>query len=160
MASFFGAQYVGSLNANQEQVFKTLPVANSVTVTAGDFVYLTSGRVTSASIDGKRLVGVAQSTVTGNSGGTNTVLVDVTPNALYAVDNDNVGTTYAASLVGTHFDVTGATGAQLVDTSTTANAATGGQLLAVEYAPKSPYTTGDTDFSVGVFAISESEFRI
>jgi hypothetical protein len=153
----YGARYVGSLNANQEQVFKTLPVANGVTVTAGDFVYLTSGRVTSASPAGVRLVGVAQSTVTGNSGGTNKVLVDVTAGGLYAVDNDNVGTTYDATLIGTHFDITGNTGLQLVDTSTTS---TTGQLLALEYRPSSPYTAGDTDFSVGVFTISESEFRI
>jgi hypothetical protein len=150
----FGARYVGSLNANQEQVFKTLPVANGVTVTAGDFVYLTSGRVSSASPAGIRLLGVAQSTVTGNSGGTNTVLVDVTPSALYAVDNDNVGTTYAASHVGTYFDIVGATGAQLADTSTTSGSS--GQLMAWEYSPSSPYTYGDTDHSVGIFSISEN----
>lgn len=149
----YGARYVGSLNANQEQVFKTLPVANGVTVTANDFVYLTSGRISSASPAGIRLLGVAQSTVVGNSGGTNKVLVDVTPNALYAVDNDNVGTTYAAAHVGTYFDITGATGAQLADTSTTS---TTGQLLAWEFNPDSPYTAGDTDDSVGIFSISES----
>lgn len=158
MATFFGARYVGSLNANQEQVFKTLPVANGVTVTIGDFVYLTSGRVSSASPAGIRLLGVAQSTVTGNSGGTNTVLVDVTPNALYAVDNDNVGTTYAASHVGTYFDIIGATGAQFADTSTTSSSS--GQLHAFEFNPDSPYTNGDTDNSVGIFSIAESALRI
>ncbi len=153
----FGARYVGSLNANQEQVFKTLPVASGVTVTKGDFVYLTSGRVSSASPAGIRLLGVAQSTATGNSGGTVKVLVDVTPNALFACDNDNVGTTYAAAHVGTYFDIVGATGAQYVDTSTTS---TTGQLHAWEFGPDYIPYLNDTDDSVGIFSIAESALRI
>lgn len=150
----YGAQFVGTLNANQEQVFKTLPVANGVTVTKGDFVYMTSGRVSSASIAGARLIGVAQSTVTGNSGGTNKVLVDVTRNALYAVDNDNVGTTFAASHVGQYMDLTGATGAQLADTSTVSTSS--GQLLVWEYNPDIVPTSIDSDDSVGIFSIAEN----
>lgn len=147
-----GAKFVGTMNANQEQTFREYAVANGVTVTKGDFVYFASGRITSASIAGVRLLGVAQSTATGNSGGTVKVLVDVTPLALYAVDNDNVGTTFAASHVGTYFDLTGATGAQQVDTSTTS---TTGQLVALEFDP-SYYSVGqDSDNSIGIFAIAE-----
>lgn len=158
MATFFGAKYVGSLNANQEQVLRTYIVANGVTVTKDDFVYLTAGYISSASPAGVRLLGVAQSTVVGD--GVKTVLVDVTPNALYAIRNDNVGTTYAQAHVGTYFDVIGATGAQMVDTSTTGVASGGGQLLAHEYNPSSPYTAGDTAHAVGVFSISERMFSI
>lgn len=150
----FGAQFVGTLNANQEQVFKTLPVANGVTVTKGDFVYMASGRVSSATIAGARLTGVAQSTVIGNSGGTNKVLVDVTRNGLYAVDNDNVGTTFAASHVGQYIDLTGATGAQLADTSTVSTSSN--QLLVWEFNPDIIPTLNDSDDSIGVFSIAEN----
>ena len=149
------AIYVGSLDGNQEATYLTLPVANSATVTEGDFVYFSSGRVTSASIAGARLIGVAESTVTGNAAGTNKVMVNVTPNARYIVDNDNDSTTFAASHVGTYFDLTGATGAQLVDTSTTG---TSGQLLCLEYNPKiAPY---GSDTSRGLFVIAEHALKI
>lgn len=148
-----GARYVGSMNANQEQVLREYAVANSVTVTKGDFVYFSSGRITSASIAGVRLLGVAQSTVTGNSGGTNKVLVDVTPLGLYLIDNDNVGTTFAASHVGTYFDLIGATGAQQVDTSTTSSSS--GQLVAMEFDPSYVSAGADSDNSVGVFCMAE-----
>lgn len=147
-----GARFVGTMNANQEQTFREYAVASGVTVTKGDFVYFASGRITSASIAGVRLLGVVQSTATGNSGGTVKVLVDVTPLALYAVDNDNVGTTFAAAHVGTYFDLTGATGAQQADTSTTS---TTGQLIALEFDP-SYYSVGqDSDNSIGIFAMAE-----
>jgi hypothetical protein len=158
MATFFGAKYVGSLNANQEQVFKTLPVASGVTVTAGDFVFMTAGRVTSASPAGVRLLGVAQHTVTGNAGGTNKVLVDVTPNALYAVENDNDTETFVAAHVGEYFDIIGATGAQYADTSSSST--TPAQLYCWEFNPDSPYTYGDTDNSIGIFSIAERTYSV
>lgn len=148
-----GARFVGTTNANQEQTLREYAVANSVTVTKGDFVYFSSGRITSASITGTRIFGVAQSTVTGNSAGTNKVLVDITPNAIYAIDNDNVGTTFAATHVGQYFDLTGATGAQQVDTSTVS--ASTGQVIALEFDP-SYYSVGqDSDNSIGIFGIAE-----
>lgn len=148
-----GARFVGTMNANQEQTFREYAVANGVTVTKGDFVFFSSGRITSASPTGVRLLGVVQSTVTGNAAGTNKVLVDVTPQALFAVDNDNVGTTFAATHVGQYFDITGGTGAQQADTSTVS--ASTGQLVALEFDP-SYYSVGqDSDNSVGIFAIAE-----
>lgn len=142
-------RFIGSKDANQGVVLETKPVASGVTVTEGDFVYETSGRVSSASIAGARLVGLAQSTITGNSAGTNTVLVNTTPQALFLVDNDNVGTTFAATHVGQYMDLIGATGAQLADTSTVST--TTNQLRVVEY--NSEIAQGD--ISQGVFMIAE-----
>ena len=140
-------RYVGSLLANTQPVVKTFAVANGVTVTEGDLVYFASGRITSASVAGARLIGQVLATATGNSGGTVTAPVNVDPNAIYQIVNDNVGTTFAATHVGTYFDMIGATGAQLVDTSTTS--ATTGQMLCLAYNPDNAGAT------VGHYKIAE-----
>jgi hypothetical protein len=127
-------------------------VTNSVTVTAGDFVYGASGRVTNASVAGQPIVGYAQSTVTGNVAGTNKVSVIIDPLMRYLIDNDNDSTTFAATHVLTKFNLIGATGAQLVDTSSTS--ATTGQLLCIEYNPQ--IDPVKTDTSVGIFVVAES----
>lgn len=145
------ARNLGNIDGRSTVVTLELPVANGVTVTDGDFVYGASGRITSASIAGQPLVGVVQETSTGNSGGTVKALVVVDPFVKWLVDNDNVGTTFAASHVLTKFDLIGATGAQLIDSSSTS--ATTGQLLCVEYNPQVDPVT--TDVSQGVFVIAE-----
>lgn len=128
-------------------------LVDSVTITKGDFVYLSSGLLTNASIAGQLLVGVAEETVTGN-GSTVYCHVCVDPEMRYLVDNDNVAATFASTDVGNYFDLTGATGAQLVDTNT--GSASTGQLLCLEYNPQiSPV---ETDTSVGVFKIREHLF--
>jgi hypothetical protein len=68
----------------------------------------------------------------------------------YLLANDNVGTTFDATLVGTNFDLIGATGAQLVDTSTTG---TTGGLFCLEYNPQIDPVKTDTTY--GVFCIAE-----
>lgn len=144
-------QLLGRGDGNTNFSTQDFPVANGVTITKGDFVYFASGRLTSASVAGQSLIGCAMETATGNSAGTVKAKVCVDPNMRYLLDNDNVGTTFAASHVGTKFDLIGATGAQLVDTSSTS--ATTGQLLCLEYNPQiSPV---ETDTSVGVFKVSE-----
>ncbi len=149
----FGARYVGTLaDGNQAQVLTSrFQVTNGVTITKGDFVYFASGKLTNSSIAGQKLAGVAAATVVGT--GSNDCEVIVNPTALYAVDNDNDSTTFAATHVGTYFDLTGATGAQQVDTSTTT---TTGQLVAVEYNPQISGLESDT--SIGLFMIAESAF--
>lgn len=142
---------LGRLDGNSNWSSLSLPVASGVTVTAGDFVYFASGRITSASVAGQPLIGQVQETATGNAGGTVKAQVIVDPTMRYIVDNDNDSTTFAASHVGTKFDLIGATGAQLVDTSSTS--ATTGQLLCVEYNPQIDPVKSDT--SVGVFVIAE-----
>lgn len=128
-------------------------LVDSVTITKGDFVYLSSGLLTNASIAGQLLVGVALETVTGD-GSTVYCHVCVDPEMRYLVDNDNSGATFASTDVGNYFDLTGATGAQLVDTNT--GSASTGQLLCLEYNPQiSPV---ETDTSVGVFKIREHLF--
>lgn len=147
-------RFYGVLDGDQTGILLNLPVASGVTVTEGDFVYFASGRITSASVAGQPLIGMALATGTGNAGGTVKVLVQASPSAKYIVDNDNIGTTFAASHVGTKFDLIGATGAQLIDTSTTS--ATTGQMLCLEYNP--PVDPLKSDTSQGVFKISEHYF--
>lgn len=146
---------VGTLSGNQHTTSKHYPVASGVTVNEGDFVYFASGRITSASIAGARLAGVVETggSVTGNAGGTVTAMVNVSPDSLYVVTHDNVGTTASAAHVGTYFDLVGATGAQLADTSTTG---TSGQLLLLEHAPD----VAQGDATKGVFMIAEHFSKI
>lgn len=157
------AKCIGSATGKANFVTKEYPVANGVTVNSGDFVYLSSGRVTSASPDGVTLLGqvVGQQSnapsivtdtqaATGDSAGTVKVLVIVDPLAKFAIKNDNVGTTFAASHVGTCFDITGATGSQIVDTSTTG---TTGQLECIEFG-----YNGDSTY--GVYIINEHKYKV
>lgn len=123
-------QIVGSAVSGYTGVTKEYPVANGVTVSDGDIVYLASGRVTNASIGSAgALLGVVsggQSTdpsnfgtsqqATGDAAGTVRVLVHVEPNAKIQVAVTN-GSLLASS-VGTAFNLTGSTGAQSVDFAT------------------------------------------
>lgn len=158
------AELIGSATGNFNAVTKEYPVANGVTVTDGDFVYLSSGRVTNASIAGKTLLGVVLGkasnaldnhtttlTATGDSAGTVKVLVCVDPNAKYVVDNDNDTTTFAVTHVGQAFDLTGSTGAQVVDTSTAST--TTGQLECIGFG-----YNGDN--TLGVFIINEHKYKV
>lgn len=148
------ARYVGTLDGSPTNfATRSFAVASAVVVTEGDFVYFSSGRITSATIAGARPIGVAMGTGTGNASGTVKLLVIVEPNAIYLLNNDNIGTTFAAAHVGTNFDLIGATGAQLVDTSTTG---TTGSLVCIEYNPQiDPFSTTTT---YGLFMISENGF--
>ena len=148
------ARKLGNIDGRSNDVTMLLKVADGVTVTDGDFVYFASGRITSASIAGQPLIGVVQETAVGNTAGTVEALVNVDQTSKWLVDNDNVGTTFAASHVGTKFDLIGATGAQLSDTSSTS--ATTGQLFCVEYNPQ--VDPVKTDVSQGAFVISEHYF--
>jgi hypothetical protein len=148
------ARYVGTLTGSPTNyATRSFPVANGVTVTDGDFVYFASGRITSATVAGARLIGQVVENATGNAGGTVKALVNVEPNAIYLIDNDNVGTTFAASHVGTNFDLIGATGAQLVDTSTTG---TTGSMVCLEYNPQIEPVANDTSW--GLFMVAENAF--
>lgn len=155
--------YIGSAVSGANPVTKELPVANGVTVYNGDFVYFASGRVTNATIAGATLIGQVSGqnsadpsnhtesySATGNSAGTVKVLVVVEPNAKFVVDNDNVGTTFAATHVGQFFDLTGAGDAQLIDTSTAS--ATTGQMQCIGYS-----YNGDT--TLGTFIINEHNYK-
>jgi len=115
----------GRMDGHTAFATKEYPVANGVTVTNGDFVYFSSGTVTNASVNGARLVGMAQGTVVGNSSGTNTVLVIVDPFMRYLMKSTTSLTisNNTNSNIGQYFDITGATGAQTVsNTGTTLGA--------------------------------------
>lgn len=148
-------QVLGRLDGNTNYSTLYLPVASTVTVTKGDFVYLTSGRISSATIAANNnLVGVVMETATGNVAGTVKALVCVDPEMRYLLDNDQDSATFAVTDVGKYFDLIGATGAQLVDTSSGSTST--GQLLCLEYNPQiSPV---ETDTSVGIFKIREHAF--
>lgn len=144
----------GRLDGKTNFATRNFVVTSGVTVTAGDFVYFDgSGRVTNSSVATQLLVGMAVSTAVGNAGGTITVKVCVDPWMTYLLKNDNLVTTFAATHVGTKFDLIGATGAQLVDTSTTG---TSGQLICLEYNPQIDPVKGDTTY--GLFMIQENVF--
>ncbi len=143
----------GRLDGKTNFAQRTFPVANGVTVTAGDFVYFASGRLTSATIAGALACGMVLETKTGDSAGTVKAQVCIDPWMVYLLKNDNDTTTFAASHVGTKFDLIGATGAQLVDTSTTG---TSGQLVCIEYNPQIDPVKADTTY--GLFMLQENVF--
>lgn len=146
-----GRLLLGRLDGKTNFATRDFVVANGVTITAGDFVYFTSGTLTNSSIGTQLLVGRALETATGNAAGTVKAKVCVDPFMVYLVDNDNDSGTFASTHVGQKFDLIGATGAQLVDTS---SAGTSGQLVCVEYNPQIDPVKSDTSY--GAFMILES----
>ncbi len=142
---------LGRVDGNTNYATQALAVTNGVTINAGDFVYWASGLITNASVAGARLVGMALETVVGT--GTNTALICIDPLMRYLLKQDNDSATFASTDVGRNFDLIGATGAQLVDTS---SASTTGQLLCTEYNPQIDPVKSDTTY--GVFIIAEHVF--
>lgn len=160
------SELIGSAVGGYNTVTKEYPVADTVTVSDGDMVYLVAGRVSNAAIDGKTLLGnvtggqsndlaktvsTGSQTTTGNTAGTVKVLVTVGPNNKYVMKNDNLITTFIPAHVGTSFDITGLTGAQLVDTSTTLPGL--GQVECIEFGYKG-------DNTKGVFIINEHKYKV
>lgn len=158
------AQWIGSAISGATGVTKEYPVASGVTVTDGDMVYLTGGRVTNASITGVTLLGMVTGkasndlashtttlTATGDAGGTVKVLVIVEPSAKYVLTNDNIGTTFAVTHIGQTFDIIGATGAQLVDTSTASTTTNQLECIAFGY---------NGDNTKGIFIINEHKYKV
>lgn len=152
MALDISRKVLGDIQGNFNQATYGLPVASGVTVTQGDFVYFSNGRITSATVAGARMVGMAMETATGNAGGTVSALTAIDPQFRYLLQNDNIGTTFAATHVGQYFDLIGATGAQLVDTSTVST--TLGTVICLEYNPQIDPVKTDTTY--GVFMLINS----
>lgn len=152
MALDISRRILGNIDGGANFATYAFPVANGVTVTAGDFVYLTSGRLSSATITGdSRPVGMALETATGNSGGTVAALTVIDDDVRYLLQADGSGT-FDATSVGKYFDLTGATGAQKVLGSS--SSATTGLLLCLEYNPQIDPVKTDTTY--GVFVLVES----
>ena len=145
---------LGRIDGQTNYATYSFIVDSGVTITEGDFVYSNgTGEITNASIGGARLVGMALETATGNAASTVTCLVCIDPTMRYLVDNDNDTTTFTAAHVLDNFDLIGATGAQLVDTSSTG---TSGSLICLEYNPQIDPVKSDTSW--GVFMIAEQVF--
>jgi len=147
------SQLLGRADGNTNYSTQPIAVASGVTVTKGDFVYFASGFLSSASVLGKKLIGMALETATGNAAGTVKALVCVDPTMRYLIDGDEIGQALGTSLRGTYFDIDGATGAQLIDTSSTTTAA---QFLLLENNPQVDPVRTDT--SVGTYVIAEHYF--
>lgn len=119
-------EYMGRDEGQTNNVTREYPVANGVTVTEDDFVYLNAdGRVSNAVITGAaRLLGTVVGTDTqnlnraygrtavGNAAGTVKVLVNIERDARYLV---TANAALAEANVGDALDLTGATGAQVID---------------------------------------------
>lgn len=114
-------QAIGRIDGHTNYASKDFVVASGVTINAGDFVYFSSGTVTNASVNGARLVGMAEGTVTGNSTGTKTITVCIDPNMQYLIKSTTslAITNGTNSYVGQYFDITGATGAETVSATGT-----------------------------------------
>lgn len=152
MALDISRRQLGRTDGNTNFATYSFPVANGVTVTSGDLVYLTGGFLSSATITGdSRPIGMVQETATGNAGGTVKALVCIDPMMRYLLQSDGSGT-FDGTSVGKYFDLTGATGAQKVLGSSSST--TTGVLICLEYNPVVDPVSTDTTY--GVFKLVES----
>lgn len=129
-----------------------MTINSGATLASGDIVNFSSGELDVAGA-GERILGVVVKAAVST---TNNVQVNATPFLRLIMDNDNVGTTFAATHVGFGFDITGATGAQVVDTSTATDLATttnSAQLACTAFQPQFSSSTGAV--SLGEFTIKE-----
>lgn len=157
---------LGALTGHSNSATREYPVANGVTVYDREFVYLdAAGRVSSATIAGARLLGQVvggdtqnmdraySASATGNAAGTVKVLVNIDPEERYLLKADNVGTTLAVAHQGQYFDLVGAAGSQLVDSSTVS---TTGSLVLVQFNPG----IRGTDDTYGIYKIAERQLEL
>ena len=134
---------------DSEATVVTLEAAE--TIAKNDFITILTDGEAEVSAAGEGIFGIALEAATD---GNPVRVLRAHPGMVVMMDNDNTGTTFAASHVGARFDITGASGAQLVDTSTVAQDGTdAGQLFCIEFNPQGYGFDGDT--SIGLFEIAE-----
>ena len=140
------------------RIVKESAEATTVTLTAGeaiaknDFITLLTDGQAEVTATGKGIFGIALESA--SAAGQKIKVRRAHPGMVVMMDNDNVSTTFASSHVGARFDITGTSGAQLVDTSTAAQDGTdAGQLFCIEFNPKG--YGFDSDTSIGLFEIAE-----
>lgn len=121
---------------------------SGATLARYDSVKLSSGELALGTA-GDALVGVnMEESVTNASEG---VQVDITPYMLVIADNDGVGGAATVANVGEYADLIGATGAQLIDTSTFSTT-----VATFRMTELNPQGYGfDSDTSIGLFEIAE-----
>lgn len=130
----------------------TKVVKANTTITKFDPIHL-EANVADLAAAGEPIFGVAMDTVVQASGSL-TVPILRGRDIVYQADNDQDTNTWPATTyqAGSFFDITGATGAVLVDTST-GTLSQSGQLVAVENS--SPLDSADA--SLGLFKINPAE---
>lgn len=109
---------VGRIDGHTNYASADFVIASGVTVNAGDFVYFSSGAVTNASVEGARLIGMAEGTATGTATGSVTVTVCIDRNMRYLLEADGAIASVSngvSSDVGQYYNLLGATGAQQID---------------------------------------------
>jgi len=156
----YGAKYVGNLGGGTAPVAAKYLIKASEVITRGDWLTFDdgTGKVDVAAAD-EPLLGVANETVTGNSGGTNYVEVILAlPGTQFLMDNDNDTETFAQTDVGEWHAITGTTGAQQVDTNVGAAtpSSSANQLLCLGYNPQG--YGYDSDTSIGLYTPTYTYF--
>lgn len=152
-------EYLGRAEGHTNGVTREYSVANGVTLTDGDFVSLNAdGRVALPGA-GERILGTVDGgdsvnldrnysrTVVGNAAGTVKVLVNIEKDARY-LQKANAALTEAN--VGDMLDITGATGAQVIDV---AKASPAGQLIILQ---NNPGIRG-TDNTYAIVSIADNQ---
>jgi len=151
--------------ADGQLVAEKVYVKASTTITKGDFITLeydstNKHGVVDMAATGERIYGVANETVTQGASVIEKIEILLAGNHSWKVDNDNDTNTFGADAAGAKgmgmvFDITGTTGAQLVDTSTGAdgqNTANSAQLICVNDTPDA------SDTSIGIFKVFEKQY--
>ena len=144
----YGVKVIGSLYGG-DRVHKEFNAAG--TFAAGDFVMFdgSTGEVVVATA-GSSILGVAKEAATSAS---EDVLIDITPNMVVIMDNDNDTETFAATHVGEWGNFTGGTGVMQVDSNTLSS--TKAQLQCLKYNPQG--VGYDDDTSIGEFYVAERQ---
>jgi len=150
----YGAKWIGNIAGGTAPMAKRFLIKADEVITKGDWLTVDDGTGKVSVVDAATdpLLGMANETVTGNTGGTNKVEVLLAmPGTLFLMDNDNVGETFAQDDVGEWHGITGATGAQQIDTNSDGAAPTSSkcQLICLEYNPQGH--SMDSDTSIGLY---------
>ncbi len=158
----YGAKFVRNAQGGVPAI-GSYKIKASEVITKGDWLTFdgATGKVDVAAAD-EPLLGVANETVTGNSGGTNKVeTILALPGTQFVMDNDNTTETFAQDDVGEWHAITGTTGAQQVDTNVDAAApsSSANQLLCLEYNPQDVLGgIYDADTSIGLYTPTYTYF--
>lgn len=134
---------------DSEASIVTLEAAETIAV--NDFVTILTDGEAEVSGAGEGIFGVALEAATD---GDNVRVLRAHPGMTVIMDNDNLVATFSADHIGGRMDITGTTGAQLVDTDTVAqDGSDSGQLFCIGYNPQG--YGFDSDTSIGLYEIAE-----
>jgi len=143
----------------------SLPFESNVTGAQFDLVNIQNGQIEIVDA-GETIAGYVVDKTAISSSSTD-VQVDITPFMMLVMDSDTTGDDLAQDNIGELFDITGGTGAQIVDISeTTAGeaATTSSQLILVKQNDGSNWDAGDVrdnlagDTSIGMLMVVEAQF--